>query len=462
MLELQSIEAYKASVLRVLESQLKEYFGDLKKVSMADIKKKVVEIKKYPNLATLRNPKQGEILVLKEGTTNASEATILSGRFFWEHAAAGEATRLKLGTKYVLKLQEYSSKKIQEMMVQELVEDKGVTTEEAESRFQLEFLNQVMGCEPRELEPLALGTRHMFQMGFDVARLAKKHGIKDALAKQKALVILNEHTAEEIIRDFENNNNFGLIPQNVFYMIQQSFHGVDIQHGRLFFDEQSPKRLHNHGQMLMQKCHENSIFRLRNGDKEFLQYKDYVTILQQMSDMLSFNIEDIGYLTGAIDLQSLEFSLALARQGYEMVMEVVAQSKFKPQSGGACFYDEKLKRVVMVESNRLGGMKNEDIHYLNKNFNHYPSPAKSMQAARQQGLQLPFDVKGEPKQKIYPCPVQGDMNFIAKTAYVMRSVLKPISNLKSPATMPPTVHAMKLQDEQEGFLEFVDKIREGK
>jgi hypothetical protein len=475
-LELSSLDSYKKSVIEVLESELKAFFGDLKRISADDVRKNVVEINKYPRISSLRNPRHGEIAVVEEYHAQKAEKAVLAGKFFCEHTAAGEATRLGLGTKYLLDLSKFSVNGIRELMLEEYLEDemkRGVQREEAErigaENFSAERLLEMMQGKPSDIAPLSLGTRHMMQMNYDVTRLAKKHGKSESevLSRQSMLVVLNEETADTILKEFEKYNYFGFRPKNVYFMIQSGFYGIGIENGKLFFDENSAKRLHNHGQMMMQKCHDKSIFCVEKGEKEFLSYAQYSKMLTGMEDLLSYNIEDIGYLTDSIDFASLGFALELGAQGYEMVMEVVAQNQYKPQKGGACLYDEVLKRIVMVETNRLGDIDYKKISHLNKNFNHYPHPDKSLEALKREGIDMPFDVKeskdqdGNAKLYIYPCPIQGDLNFKVKSAYVMRSKLKPISNLKSPATMPPTVCAMRLQDEQEGFLELSDQVREG-
>ncbi|MFH1511063.1 MAG: hypothetical protein ABIF10_05195 [Candidatus Woesearchaeota archaeon] len=466
-MNLSNLEGYKAFSLEEVEKKLKKYSSDLNRITINDVKQKVAEINKYENFSSLRNPNPKDILIIEQKGITQAEKTVLSGRFFWEHAAAGEATRLGLGTKYQLMLNEFSVEKLRQMITCEYVEDsvsKGIKLEEAEKqakeKFSEENILQEMTCNPQELEQLSLGTRHMLQMSFDVAKLAKKHniGVSEVLAKQKMLVILNEQTSNRIAEEFESWNFFGIPKKNILFMVQKSFHGMQLEEGRLFYDEDSPLRLHNHGQMAMQKCSENSLFL----QGEYISFNEYLTTLSQMTDMLSYNIEDLEYLTSAIDLESLGCALELGKNGYEMVMEVVSQNQYRPQKGGACMHDSKLDKVIMLETNRLGSIKYDEIRYLNKNFNHYPNPSKSMAALREKGLNMQFDVKEhEGKEHIYPCPVQGDINFLVKTAFVMRRELKPIHNLKSPATMPAAVAAMKKQDMQEGFLEFADKIKEG-
>jgi hypothetical protein len=92
---------------------------------------------------------------------------------------------------------------------------------------------------------------------------------------------------------------------------------------------------------------------------------------------------------------------------------------------------------------------------------------KSYRIIKEKGLPISFEVKnaynqsGDICQYIYANPVQGNTNFLVKTAFVMRKNLKPIYNWKSPATTPISVKAMFEQDRQEGFADFVKKIKKG-
>lgn len=468
-LKLDSTEAYKTFALKSIENTLKGYYGNLSNIYVEDIKQNVADINKYPRMLYLVNPRDGDIMVIESHRTYAAERAVLSGRVFFEHTAAGEATRLGLGAKYLLKLNEFPIDKISDLMVKEFVEEQvacGVAQEAAQSdglsKYSPEKVQEMIGFEPTEISPLSLGVRHMAQIVYDLTKLARKHNIeaKKVLDAQKMLVVVNEATSEQIINELTDHNNFGI--KDVCFMVQQSFPGIDMQMGTLSFDESNPqsKRLHNHGQMMLQKCHENTIFRISRKEKEYLSFSEFNKMLSNTNDMISYNIEDLNYLTESIDYRGINFALDIGMQGYQMMMEVVRQNPLKPQKGGVCFYDKSLGRTVMVETNRLAGIKYEDIEYLNKNINHYIDPSKAMITLRTQGIDMPFNVKEDTlgKPYIYPCPVQGDLNLKVKCAFVMKPELRPISSLKSAMTIPAAIKAMKAQDEQDGFLDFVDAI----
>jgi hypothetical protein len=472
-LVLTSFDTYMQSSLANFRWQLKNFFEDASKLEVEHLKEKLAEMNAYENIAHLKPLKEEHIVILDEDKISIKEAeqVVLNGEFFWEHAAAGEATRLGLGTKYMLKLSDFTVENMIELRKTEIKNDfknDPETAKKLTSELTPENIVQQMGCRPEETLPISLGTRHMLQMAFDLRKLAKKHGKKpeEVLRKQRMLVVLNEATADKIIDEFMRYSYFGFERKNFMFMIQKSFHGIDLRKGEPFYDmsHDKHKRLHNHGQMVMQKAHDNVIFYIDDDTSEhYLRSDEFEKILASTKDMVSYNIEDIDYLTNSIDWHSLALCLELGKKGYGMAMEVVAQNPLRPQKGGAAFWDDKKKRVVMIEVNQLKDIKLEDIKYLNKNFNHYPNPVEAFRAVRTEGMHLHLDVKlatddkGNPKYYIYFCTPQGDINFLVKTAYIMRKNLKPIANWKSPATTPPTVKACWLQDKQPGFKEFAEK-----
>ncbi|MFA5871284.1 MAG: hypothetical protein WC858_01040 [Parcubacteria group bacterium] len=486
-IHLDSFEEYRISVLRYIEWMLNRHYKNIKKATLKDIERDQEKINTYENFEQLEPINEKDIIVLDEdkiGTASAEKA-ILEGKFLWEHTAAGEATRLGLGTKYLLDLSKFSLGDVVSHIRQEALQElkkKGYKTKElAKERKKInqeinaKSVLNIAGGHPEKLLGISLGNRHMLQMAFDVAQIAKRNrkDPKKVLAKQTAIIVLNEQTAEEILDKFRKYNFFGLDPKKVLFMIQRSFHGIYIKEGSLYYDQttEKNKRLHNHGQMMMQKAHDNVFFRVdkkNSGKREFVSNIEFERILAAHDDLLSYNVEDLGYLTCAVDLPSLALALELGRKGFNMVMEIVAQNPIKPQKGGACFFDKKIRRVVMVESNQLKNIKNEEIKHLNKNFNHYPNPVESYRKIKERGLPISFEIKstfsqsGDLQDYIYACPVQGDTNFLVKTAYIIRKNLKPIYNWKSPATTPIAIKAMFEQDAQVGFAQFVNKMRRGK
>ena len=413
-----------------LENKFKAYYGNLD-IDIAQVKQDEADINAYPNLDKLEPISEERVIILDKEDTLPAEKAIIEGRFFWEHACAGEATRLGLGTKFLQDPSKFDAGFLREHLKDVMPDDKLAS-----------FLSDLP-----KLRDLTLGSRHMMQMAYDVKRIAEKHGDDPdtVLKRQHTLVIVNEQSSQQVIDEFKKHDLYGLDPDKVFFMVQKSFHGIDIVDGKLQFVDGDNKRLHNHGQMVMQKA-EEGMFTV-DGPVSKERFRE---ILEHHDDLLSFNIEDLGYLTGSVDLESLSLALRLGKEGYDMVMEVVAQDPDNPIKGGACFYDPVLERPVMIESFQLKGIKNEDIKHLNKNFNHYPNPVESFRML-EKGLPMPFTIKTmDGKDYIYPCPVQGDMNFLVKTAYVMRKVPQPIKAWKSAKNTPDLIRACKKQDELHG------------
>lgn len=408
-------------------------------------------INAYPGLENLQPPRGVVTLdpeALTEADRKAATDCLLSGRFFAEHAAAGEATRLKMGTKYLIN-------PCQRLTAAECAAK--LSDEEGREVTEAEVLKMSNGARPEHLLDLSLGQRHMLQMTFDLAKLAGEHGqdSKAVIDRQWTLVILNQASAEDILADFRASAYFGFNPDQVLFMVQESFEGINAENGRWFFDPALPKRLHNHGQMAMQKTAENQLFSLApDGVRRYITPEQATEIMDRMDDKLSYNIEDLAYLTGALDLDALALALKLGREGYNMVMEIVGNNPVKPQKGGMAAWDPALGRNVMIESFQLLDLPNEKIVYLNRNFNHYPNPRAAFEALAK-GLPMPITVKGKGEEAgVYFQPIQGDLNFLLKTAFVQRKVLPAISGWKSAATTPLALAAMAAQDNQDGFKDF--------
>jgi hypothetical protein len=417
---------------------------------MGEIEAAVDDLNAYPNLEDLEEPREVHILdpeELSAADLDRARRAVLEGRIFWEHTAAGEATRLKLGTKYLISPQrDLTVQAMADRLGEEL--NRPVTPSEIQAKLDTDLGN---------LLPLDLGTRHLLQLSFDLSGLARESGLDPALvlARQTVLLILNETTGTDIVASVRSANFMGLARENFLFMVQPSFPGITLKDGQFVFDPASTRRLHNHGQLIMQETMDEQIFRLdENGRPQPLQAGEVAEILGKCLDKISYNIEDLDYLTGAVNWNSLALALILGEQGFNMVMEIVANDPDHPIKGGLAAFDRVLGRNVMIESFQLRGLPNADIKYLNKNFNHYTRPLVSWQALKENGLPMPITVKDG---YLYFQPVQGDTNFLVKTAMVRRRRLKPIRAWKSATNSTAAINAMWAQDRQPGFREFAEQ-----
>ena len=438
-------ESYIDYCLELAQDKLSSYD------TISSIKNHEADINIYKNIDFLEEPKNISILdknCLTDSDYIKAYKCILEGRLFSEHAAAGEATRLGLGAKYLINIaRDLPVEKIAEIMIRE----RG-------SRVSLDEVLKKAGCYPEKLLPLSLGTRHMLQFSFDIYKLARKCGYnpKEVLLRQKMLVVLNEATIDKIIMEFMNNSFFGFKRENVLFMAQKKYHGINPVDGELIYDKNAPQRLHNHGQMVIQQTMDDQIFRVdMKGRRAYLASWEFGETLKEMDDKISYNIEDLGYLTGSIDYDSLSFALKRGEDGCRMIMEVVNNDHENPQKGGMAAFDSLLGRDVMIEAFQLKGIKNHEIKYLNKNFNHYPEPYESWSILKEYGLNMPLSVKNG---YIYFQPVQGDVNFLVSAEFFRRKELKPIKAWKSPATTPLAIKNMRMQDRQKGFKEYAESV----
>ena len=445
-----SLESYINSCVALAQEKLSH------SSSLAEIAAREKDLNRYPRLERLSEPRQ--ILVLDEHDGRPerlarARAAMARGEILFEHAAAGEGTRLMLGSKYFLNIpREITLERTAHLMSQEA----GRVIAPREVAAQLD-------CLPQEVLPLSLGARHMLQLAFDLQNLARDLGESPrvVLGRQHLLIVIGREMLAHVEKDFYQWHFFGFDPAQVYFMVQESFHGLNLKGGEFFYDVNSPRRLHNHGQMVMQQTTAHQLFTLVGGhawDKRSHSQREVADWLQGFADKISYNIEDLDYLTGSLDFHGLGLALELGDQGYNMVMEVSANNPAKPQKGGMLARDPELGRDVMIESFQLGDIENRHIKFLNRNFNHYPSPWVCWDRIKEQGLPMPIAVK---QGFLYFQPVQGDINFLVKTAFFRRQEMRPIRNLKSPAALPLAINRMYAQDCQPGFKEFAQQCHQG-
>lgn len=445
-LDLTSLESY-AESCRLLAERA---FGGLSPARVAEMSE---DYNAYPALDSLSEPRCLICLEdsLNDGLRDRARQAVLDGRIFWEHTAAGEATRLKLGPKYLI--HPHRVPLVRGHLADSLLEPAHAAGDDAAdwARFQ--------GClvNPQRLLPLPLGARHLWQWAFEITGLAEEAGLSpsEVLARQQVLLVVGEQTRAEILHRIQAADFLGLPPENFLFMVQAAFPGLTPGPEGWRFDPDTPARLHNHGQMAMQKTMEGQVFYLdRAGREHRLSRSEYFQRLAGTDDLVSYNIEDLDYLTRALDFETIGLALSLADEGFGMTMEIVANNPDSPIKGGLCAYDPTLGRDVVIESFRLRGLAPADIKFLNKNFNHYPRPAALFERLHRAGLFMPVKVEDG---ALYFQPVQGDLNFLTETAFITRRRPQPLSGWKSPDDTPAALAAMARQDAQPGFSDFIHR-----
>jgi hypothetical protein len=448
--DLRSFDHYIAACLALAQEKLSGC------TTMAQVKERQSQVNLYPDLAHLGPPHQVHILdedAAPPALVQRAKEAVAQGLVLFEHAAAGEGTRLQLGSKYFLDLS-------RDLTVDSIAHHQ---SREAGRHISPDEVRVDLDCAPQELARLSLGSRHMLQLAYDLAALAQELGESpgEVLGRQHLLIVMADDMLAHIERDFYQWHFYGFNPAQVFFMMQRSFHGLGLNQGRFFYDPASPKRLHNHGQMVMQETMDRQLFTLTGAhvwEKKYHAREAVADWLARFADKISYNIEDLDYLTGSLDFPGQGLALEFGSQGCHMVMEVVANNPIKPQKGGMLAWDPALERDVMIESFQLGDLPNEEIKFLNRNFNHYPRPAECWRRLGEAGLPMPIAVKDG---HLYFQPVQGDINFLVRTAFFRRKQMRPIRNLKSPATLPLAINRMYAQDRQPGFQAFAARCRQG-
>ncbi len=415
--------------------------------SIFDFEKQTDSINAYMNLNTLKRPKNLVFLddkTLKHGDYLKALKLIIDGKLFTEHFAAGEATRLNLGTKYLINLsKDLTFGKMMEMINQE----KG-------TRISEDFIRNQILCSPSDLLPLSLGVRHMLQYAYDICLLSKSLGYdpKQVLLKQRMLIVLNEATADIIIDEFINHRFYGFKQQNIFFMIQKAYHGITLKNKAVYYDLLAPKRLHNHGHIAIQQTMPNAIFNIKKKNSlNYLSSDEFYSLLKDMDMKISYNIEDLSYLMGSIDQEGLALALKKNKEGYHMLMEVLPNNSEAPQKGGMAAFDPILNQDIMIESFQLNGIENHQIEFLNKNINYYPEPHVAWEQVEKYGLEMHITVKDG---FLYFQPIIGDINFLVKTLIFTRKKACSIKAWKSATTTPLAFNSMYVQDQQKGFYDY--------
>ncbi|MDR2387534.1 MAG: hypothetical protein LBE80_08135 [Deltaproteobacteria bacterium] len=395
--------------------------------SPAEVLEAKDEINAYPGLKSLIDPQSIRVLEPMPSLKDLGLRSLLDGLILWEHPAAGEATRLGLGPKFFLRPRDLA-----------------------------EIIGQVEAWA--HLKPISLGLRHLLEPLAEIINLAEQYGLdpQKVIKKQTFLLIGAADHLEAMRREAVSALSKVMPLENIWLMAQSSFHGLNKSPGQKWaFDPSSPKRLHNHGHMIMQKTMDNQIYRLDDsGQAHYFSRQEFFHRLANFVDLISNNIEDLDYLNKAIEEYALGLAVRLGRSGFGMMMEITLNNQHNPIKGGMCAHDPSLARDVVIESFNLKNVLPRDIKFLNANMNHYLNPVQVLTQLQESGLPMPVTVQDD---RLYFTPVQGDLNFLVKTAFFTRHQDKQLNSLKYPSDIPSALSAMALQDQNPRFMALVDK-----
>ncbi|MEE8637560.1 MAG: hypothetical protein V3T21_00785 [Candidatus Margulisiibacteriota bacterium] len=402
---------------------------------------------------------------------------ILAGDIVWEHMVGGKATRLQRSReKYLLTPLDLA------VPPEKMLENQKFFLTPSH----MAYVSSPAVFDISDILDIPLGIRHMLAFTFGIKQLAHKFGgtkYYNALARQKVFIIANNDILDNVIESFREWGYFGLDESNVYFMASSSFLGIGMdEKGGVFASQMASPFIHNHGVAKIQSTMDhNALSMIAGRIRRPITAEDFRHFLSNTACMQSLNVEDLTYLTDPIDIVSAALALntenIIPDSDYNMIMEVVAQRPKgeDPQKGGMLaldprFYGENGGRLVMIESFQLypeyddidlarAEDKWKNIRYLNRNQNLYPNPAVWWDEVAQKGL--PIALRNRDGYFYNEVP-QGDLNYFLKTLYVIRKrkvgseiMVDPIRNIKTKADIPKAHATFRLQDQQDGFLDFL-------
>lgn len=468
-MDLTTLQTYQSSVIaHIAEAVSRATEKPLAEVSMADLKIPAIQaqILKDSRVDTVKLDFDREHLYVfdpKTMQTESAKRAILNGTILMEHTAAGEATRLAMGTKYVITPQEVIDA-IDSDHLKHAADDAEAKKNKTLTAAQRAETHSVASG----LLPISLGVRHLMQTVLDIRKLAVEHGenLDEVVALQIQLIVVNAQTADQIISELERFNFLGFSRDNVFFLVQEAMPGYVIEGGEVKLEASSVPRLHNHGAMKMQQVMDNQIFHLSpSGEKIRLSFGEYKAKVSHLELGISYNIEDTDHIqTSALDLPAIALGLQSGEEGYGMVMTSVSQKTppLDPQKGGFFAYSNSDDRIYCFESDVHPGFNAptpaadvvtalRGITYLNKNVNMYPHPAQLLETIKDRACDLPTHTTLK-DGVLYPQPPQGDLNFLLKTRVITEAEPKAIRSLKEQSDILDTVRAMQVQDNRQEFV----------
>jgi len=191
---------------------IRQRFGDsAHTIGMAELKPQLHALRAHPNLAQLRlTPQPGELHTIRIADISPeilarAKQRIAGGEWMSLHAAAGEGTRLAMGTKYLITPQQLLERRAQvlqaitdfnahtadtaaEGLLRTILGEKDLTQASGKiARLQQSLQKPIDKENAADYLPLSFGSRHMLGMAYDLVKLAEDLQLdsKEVLARKK-------------------------------------------------------------------------------------------------------------------------------------------------------------------------------------------------------------------------------------------------------------------------------------
>lgn len=428
-----------------------------------------------------------ELLITQEGAEPLDISTtqfrakiaerILNGDFPTEHMFGGLGERL-LGQESAIKVMGKFS-----LVPRQLSEAYGL-------KFPKESFRQSTDVLGKYVKPYSLGVRHMLAYTYAIAKLADEYGMDrdTALKNQTVFIITNPEIDGDIREEFERWNYFGLDKDKVFFMASEAYPAIVLgTNGDLQVDA-TVMATHNHGTARLQTSMDN-IWSPVHTPGRMVATPTIRSIYEKAANLQSLNIEDVSYLSNALDLYAMMIASGMVADEYKdfgMIMDVVGQNPLKAQKGGILAldptFDNNGDRLTMIEAftaypeyyhwddkvaEQLGLYKK--FEWLNLNNNNYPNPVKMFDHLRTYGIPAYPEVKETGQGVKYirnECP-QGELAHFLPTVFVARMEQytgrrqpEPVEilSVKVSEHIPLGLSAFLRQDDMQGFLAFAKEF----
>jgi len=331
----------------------------------------------------------------------------------------------------------------------------------------------------QSLHEWTIGERIFLSKLYAIYQLAKERfgmtdeGFKQVIQTLKFKIIINEESGEKIIENFIKNKFFGLNPRNIIFMKQAQHPTLEVSEDGTLKPDETHLSQGNHGLIPLQANLEDQWFRIipthppKGYREEKITTTDYKDFQNTITILVVESVEDTMQYIQPYDYSYLAYVEKLGKEmGIQMFMKIVGQKEENPQKGGflaAVTLKGNIQVNQVIESNRAPEVKNAEIKNLNLNRNAFYKPNEVddaiMESEMIDDLHPTFLPEGKDfAVRIVPQIPQGDRNLYLKTVYIKDDPPRPISNLKDPLDILPTLDLMRRMEDDPELMRFAEGL----